>query len=307
MAADLYVTGAGGFLGRALAAHLESASRWSVVRQLHGGDAGFDVTDQAALKHALLRVRPSVIVHAAGRTTGDAYALARDNILSTVSVIQAAAAAVPHAQVIVLGSAAEYGQPQEDRPVDEDDPCRPVTAYGAVKYAATQIALTLARETRLRVLVLRLFNVVGEDMPATQVLGSFLAKAIAAQRLPPADRTVTMGPLGAERDFITTTDLGNLVAAAVERGAHGRVLNACSGKGRRVGDLVEVLREAFDPAIRVESAEAGIAGGFPRFVGSTRASMETLGVTAGDDLVAVLKNAAQRTRAGARAPAANSR
>src|SRR5436189_19513 len=83
------------------------------------------------------------------------------------------------------------------------------------------------------------------SMPDSQVLGSFLTKAIASRRLPESARIVQMGPLGAERDFITTRDLARFALAAIDRGTHGCVLNACSGKGIVVAKLVEELRRAF--------------------------------------------------------------
>src|SRR5260221_2921700 len=246
----LLVTGANGFLGSALAAELESADRWSIER--HTRDL-FDLTDRAAVARALLQQPPEVIVHAAGRTSGAPEALIRDNLLATTLLIEAMSEAAPRAHLILLGSAAEYGPPIGPEPVTEAQPCRPETIYGMAKRATTELALKLARERNLRVLVLRLFNVVGMRMPDSQVLGSFLANAIPSRRLPESARVVKMGPLDAARDFITTRDLAQFVLAAVVREAHGCVLHACSGKGIAVGELVEQLRRAFDPSIRVQT------------------------------------------------------
>jgi nucleoside-diphosphate-sugar epimerase len=292
----LLITGAGGFLGSALAEHLGAVNRWTVVGQRRLGDYAFDLTDQEALTHALLDLRPTVIVHAAGRTDGDIYALARDNVLVTASLLEAVTQATPSAHVICLGSAAEYGPPIDQRPVEEHQACMPTSAYGILKKAASEMALRQAKNRGLRILVLRLFNVVGVEMPPTQVLGSFLKKMTEVRSSAGNSHVVQMGSLDAERDFITTHDLARFIMAAVDRGVHGRVLNACSGKGYVVRDLVEYLRLAIDPEIKVQTVRNDISPGFARFVGSTVASQSQLGVTAGDDLFPVLASAAERVK-----------
>jgi nucleoside-diphosphate-sugar epimerase len=145
------VTGAGGFVGQALAAWLAAARPGQAI---HGCDltapclAGvqghaLDVTDRAGVAALMARLRPDLVIHAAALTLSgpdDRLAVFDVNIGGTLNVV-AAAADCGATRIVVASSSGVYaGLPAESR--SEDDALDLSTAYAASKRAAEGIAAT---------------------------------------------------------------------------------------------------------------------------------------------------------------------
>ena len=139
------ITGARGFVGRHLAAHL-TAHDVEVVELDVGGTTPLDITDSDAVVRRVADERPDVLYHLAarshvGESWSDGDALTRVNVDGTRAVLDACV----HAGVgraLVVGSAEEYGPVATgDLPIGESTPLRPITPYGESKVAAEAIAL----------------------------------------------------------------------------------------------------------------------------------------------------------------------
>lgn len=254
------VSGAGGFIGRNLVARLAAAGGGRVIAVHHrmGALAACDatmVTADLASRHtarALVReFRPDLIVHAAGRSKGEEPDLWRDNALTARSILDAAEDAPMRPHVILLGSAAEYGA-QPPGPIAETASCRPLTAYGRAKLAATEDALQRAARGRVDAAVLRPFNVVGPGIGRDLVLGAFMEKLSRAARRP-GEITIPMGPLDAVRDFVSLDDLLAIIEAVAARRISGDIINVCSGRGRPVRDVLERLAALTGLRVRIVS------------------------------------------------------
>jgi nucleoside-diphosphate-sugar epimerase len=241
------VTGARGFLGSQIAGALSRRADIELVRfvrpdaRARGGDShdvGVDLTDEKDTGAAFRAVKPDAVVHAAGLVHGTPSQLFRANTVTAVVVADAILKECPTAIVTALGSAAEYGRPVDGEPLSERDPCRPVTPYGHAKLAASKY-LMAAAERGLRCNVIRVFNPVGEVNSQQQVIGAFIAKAAALIDAP--SRIIRLGRLDAVRDFVALDDVLTLVVRLVEDRVSGELVNACSGQGQRVRDLVRFL------------------------------------------------------------------
>lgn len=243
----IVVTGAGGQLGSALGDAIACLPGVEIFAFVRRGRPSFpvtrvlklDLTDDRALGMALKEVRPEIVVHAAGRTRGTAYELFRDNAAATVALAEAILQSAPEAILTALGSAAEYGLRPAGQIIDEHTPCRPNSIYGHSKLAAAAY-LASAAQRGLRHNLVRVFNPVGVVNSPDQVLGAFIERALRAATEPPP-RVVRMGRLDAVRDFVVVDDLVRLVLRLIEERAAGETVNACSGEGRRVRDLVEFV------------------------------------------------------------------
>jgi nucleoside-diphosphate-sugar epimerase len=177
---DVVVTGADGFVGRALCAHLRDTgvAFRGLVRCLTPDTAArpdlLPVGDLAAIgEDALRRALDSarVVVHLAGRAhvmreaaADPAAAYRSANALATERVARAAAAAgavhfIFASTVKVNGEATLPGCPWR-----ESDPPRPCDAYAVSKWEAERLLADVARDTGLRVTVLRLPLVHGPGM-----------------------------------------------------------------------------------------------------------------------------------------------
>lgn len=213
----IVVTGADGFAGRALCAHLRRRGMQvrSLVRSLDGAaHAPEDIvatgdlaaSDEHALATAIRGAR--VVVHLAGRahvvreTAPDpehAYQLA--NCVGTQRLARAAVAAGV-AQFIFASTVKVNGEATvPGRPFVEGDAADPRDAYARSKWAAEQALRDIARDTDLEVTVVRLPLMYGPG-----VKGNF-AKLVSA-----VARGVPL-PLGAVANRRSLLSVDNFVSA----------------------------------------------------------------------------------------------
>src|SRR4051812_8022783 len=130
------VTGASGFVGRHLIAHLEAEG--DTVTPVDRADDTIDITDAEGVLEVVDRVRPDVIYHLAGwADVGGSWAAPVDafraNAEGPLNVLTAAREVGVH-RVLSVSSADVYGKVREiDLPLTEESPLQPVSPYAASK------------------------------------------------------------------------------------------------------------------------------------------------------------------------------
>lgn len=146
------VTGANGLFGRGLVRQLTAAGR--DVVPLTRADA--DITDAAAVRAAVERIRPELIINAAASPDIDACEADPDfarcvNVEGTRNVADAARGAC--AGLVQISTDAVFDGAKRS-PYTETDPTNPPTVYGRTKLEAEHVAATVARHWIVRVSVL---------------------------------------------------------------------------------------------------------------------------------------------------------
>ena len=132
------MTGASGFVGRHLVAHLRDCS--DDVVPTDRSDGGPDMLDADGLATLVAEARPEVVYHLAGQADVAASWLApietmRSNVEGTHNILEVART---HgvAKVLTVSSADIYGVVDpEELPIDEGAALRPVSPYAASKAA----------------------------------------------------------------------------------------------------------------------------------------------------------------------------
>jgi GDP-4-dehydro-6-deoxy-D-mannose reductase len=264
----LLVTGAGGFVGGHLLDHVRSAQPDTEVfgLVLPGGaswraPAGVrvleaDLEDPAQAAAAVEQARPDRLVHLAGqssvhRSWADPAGTLRTNVLGIVHVLDAARRLSLRPAVLVVGSADEYGPvPASEQPLAETTPLRPASPYAVSKVAQAALALLYGPAGGMRVVVTRTFPHTGPGRGEWFAESSF-ARQIAEIEAGQRDPVVEVGNLDAVRDFADVRDVVRAYALLLERGAAGEAYNVCTGRGRRVGDVLETLLAATTARIEV--------------------------------------------------------
>ena len=250
------VTGAGGFLGRHVVARLRALGLPVVTlgRNTQAGDTHFaiaDLADAAAIQGVMTQVRPDFVLHLAGTATAEPLEEAyRVNAMFAARLLNAPRRLDTPPAILLAGSAAEYGPVAEDAlPVTEATPCRPNSTYGITKLAQTLHGLAAAGDG-LRVVVARLFNLVGGGMPAHLALGAF-ARQIAL--MPATGGTLRTGPLDRERDFVEVMPASDVLVALVRNPLAAGVINICSGTPQSLADFTSALIAQSGKPVTVQS------------------------------------------------------
>lgn len=252
------VTGASGFLGRALAGHLSRIRAEACGIDLTPcrglkDSVVLDLLDRAALRDILEKKRPEYILHAAGIITDDESKLEEAHIDATRSLLESVRAVLPGARTVIIGSAAEYGRPADGEPVREGAEAVPVSPYGRSKLRQSEMARRLADDWGLDVLRVRLFNTLGPGQGPHLVAGATverLRKALAEK-----NTSLDVFDPQSRRDFLDIRDAARLVwlaAGRLEPRPEGPPAHISSGVGTTILDLTRTLLDAAGQSERIE-------------------------------------------------------
>lgn len=247
------VTGASGFVGRHLVAHLR-ASGDDVYASDRDTD-GTDITNASGVVELFRRVRPEVVYHLAGwADVGGSWQAPveafRVNAEGTLNVLSAATEAGV-GRVLAVSSADVYGiVAPEELPLTEDSPLRPASPYAASKVAADYLGLQAWLGRQLPVLRVRAFNHLGPGQ-TDKFVAPALASRVARAEIEGGD-TLVVGDLSARRDFTDVRDVVRAYRLLVDHGEPGQVYNVCSGVDLAVRDLADQLVSQARVPLRLE-------------------------------------------------------
>jgi GDP-4-dehydro-6-deoxy-D-mannose reductase len=267
------VTGGQGFVGR----HLVKALRqrgivvWTLGRRRseHPADTTHIVLAEEGwasteLGFIIEQVRPDCIFHLAGRARGTPAELTRANLDLMQGLLRNLQRIELRPRLIVAGSAAEYGASIRDgEPVRESAICAPSSDYGISKHAQTREVLAYADATAASVLVARIFNPLGPNMPTHLAIGDF-SNQIAAIR---GHRgTLQVGNIDVRRDMIDVEHAATLLCQLADNSDACGVVNVCSGQAPLLRDLVELLIEGCGKEIDIQIDWSRIRGNEPHTI-----------------------------------------
>ena len=265
----LLLTGAGGFVGGHLAGFLR-AEHPEV--EIHGvvlpqGGVSWrapsgarvleaDLNDAAAAAAGVEEVRPEGILHLAGQSSVhnswlDPAGTMRTNVLGIVHLLDAARRQDRRPPVLVVGSAEEYGPVgPEEIPIREDTPLRPASPYAVSKVAQGALARLYGPAGGMRIVLTRTFHHTGPGRGEAFAESSF-ARQIAEIEGGRRPGVLEVGNLEAVRDFTDVRDVVRAYWMLLEKGQGGEVYNVCSGRGRRIRDLLDTLLAASSARVEV--------------------------------------------------------
>jgi len=241
------VTGASGFVGATVPRALRMAGvlSGSIVTLGRKRPAScaleqfleFDLRlgDPDRLTQALAHFGPLAVIHAAGLTPpADPKTMYSTNTRGTACLLEALRRHRAASRVVLAGSAAELGPvPDDQLPACEQTPCRPIDSYGLSKWSSSRLGVSSSVSGRMEVMVGRLFNPIGPGMPTGQVFGR-IARDLATR--PGQIVELTVGNLGASRDFFDVRDAGGALVTLVQEGKPGQVYHVASGRPHTVAE-----------------------------------------------------------------------
>lgn len=252
----ILVTGANGYLGRAVVDHLVSAGHEPIamVRSertpLPVETRTSDLLDELSLRRALHQI--DAVVHLAGLTraresTIDPLPYFRVNTGGTVALLNAMEDAGV-ARLIFASTGSVYGTPDR-QPMTENLPDMPPHPYAASKLAAELAIEAQASTGRLSATVLRLMNVAGGlDPDPTRLVPRALAAAFEHSRLN------VNGAGEAVRDYLHIQDAAAAFSACLEKAPPPEELERYiigSGHGTRVLDVVSAVEDCTGRRVEV--------------------------------------------------------
>ena len=215
-----------------------------------------DLRDSSATRRCLMELKPDYIFHLAAQSFVPTSWTAPEetlttNIISELNLLEAMRDIDKEIRIQVAGSSEEYGLVfEEEAPIKETNPLRPLSPYAVSKVAQDLLAYQYNRSYGLFTVRTRAFNHEGPRRGDVFVTSNF-AKQIAlieAGKQPPV---LEVGNLEARRDFTDVRDVVKAYWLALEKGEPGEVYNIGSGRAVTIREMLDMLLALTDVKIEV--------------------------------------------------------
>lgn len=241
----ILITGANGFSARYLISFLQQRPNielffTDIQLQEKANYFPLDLSDYQAVNNLIQIIQPQQIYHLAGSFSNDYLLDYQVNVLSTRNILESIANLKINCRVLLIGSAAEYGQTDiNDNPVKETQTLKPVNAYGLTKVFQTQLMQFYEHNYQLDLLMARTFNLFGEGISPKLMIGN-LYRQIADYQANKINR-IQLGNLSAKRDYISIDLAVADYFLIMNKGKTGEIYNVGSGKPTLIEDLAKQI------------------------------------------------------------------
>lgn len=264
---QILITGAGGFVGKHLIAHLKSTLPTATF---HGTtflsaetvpegveEHPIDLKDLEKVEALLAGIKPDHIYHLAAqssvaRSFQDPWETLENNIRGQLNLFQACLKLEIQPRILVISSSEVYGAVQENElPVTENSELRPNNPYSVSKVSQDMLAYQYFRSHDVQVIRTRSFNHFGPGQTERFVAPAFamqVARIEAGQQEP----IIRVGNLEARRDFTDVRDVVRAYALLMEKGRPGEVYNVASGQSHSAQDILDVLTANSSTQLSIE-------------------------------------------------------
>ena len=251
------VLGAAGFVGRDTLVEIKARGRKFVGAGRSASPPAAvagefwhttDVFDVHNLRALLRKLQPSIVLNAIGHHPATANSgLQAFYVRSTTIILEAVQAEQPSCRVVLLGSAAEYGNSTHASSSEADAP-HPLSDYGRAKCGQFDVACRFAANG-LDVITARLFNPVGHGQGSHQFVGALL------ERIRQGERPVRVHSGNHVRDWIDMRDAARALVTLAESPKPPPVANICTGKGHTMGFVAGAVGRLAGVEVDVKSGE----------------------------------------------------
>lgn len=205
-----------------------------------------NLTDKHATSALFNQLQPTQIYHLAalafvGKSFDEADTVLMNNITLQQNVLLAVRDVCPRARLLVVGSAEEYGISvfDEEIPITEQHPFRPINPYAVSKIAQDMLAYSYSVSYGLDVVTVRPFNHIGERQSTDFAVPAFTKQIVAIENGQQTELKV--GNLDSIRDFTDVKDMVLAYIIAMNKGKKGEAYNIGSGVGVKMSDMLQKL------------------------------------------------------------------
>ena len=266
------ITGVSGFAGSHLLDLLLSRAQiyelYGIVRERSSLDnirhnlnsiklLNCDLVNLGTVISFIKQVKPDCIYHLAGVSSvklswEGSLSMVNNNVVATLNILEALRVAkYKETRILLACSSEEYGVvSEEDIPINEGTPLKPVSPYGVSKATIDMFGFQYFSSYGTKVIRIRAFNHTGPRREEIYALSNF-AKQIAEIERGLRGPNIYVGNLNVVRDYSDVRDMVRGYELAMEHCEPGDVYNLCSSKGHKIKDLLKILIELSNRKIKI--------------------------------------------------------
>lgn len=230
-----------------------AAAGYQVFGTVHGepavGDSSYsvDLCDRHALKQVLREVQPDVVVHLAAIAFvahSDPEAFQRVNVFGTRNLLEGLDGLSHKPRAVLLASSANiYGNTTAEI-ISESEPAMPANDYAVSKLAMEHMARSWMEA--LPIIITRPFNYTGvgqsENFLLPKIVSHFQRRC----------SEIELGNLDVARDFSDVRTVAKAYVRLLQLAPAGQIFNICSGKAYTLRQVIGMVEEIAEYAIKVK-------------------------------------------------------
>lgn len=231
---------------------------------------GWDIRHAGSCDRAIEVAEPDYIFHLVSqRPWPEAkYPLAEIeiNTLDTARLLEAVNRSHLHPVIVIMGCGEMYGCPPQvlpypstigtealqinsvpesklvvKLPITEDFPLNPVSTYAVSKAAQDMLGFQYHKEYGMKIVRARAFDITGPRCHQS-LLPSNLAKQMVEIEKGRPNHEIKVASLEYSRDYTDVRDVARALWLAATKCKYGEAYNICSGMGRTVQQVIDMLR-----------------------------------------------------------------
>jgi GDP-4-dehydro-6-deoxy-D-mannose reductase len=205
-----------------------------------------DLRDATSTRDVIEDIKPDYIFHLAAQSFVPTSWRApteslTTNVLGELNIFEAVRKIGLKCRIQLAGSSEEYGLVREDEvPITEDNPLRPLSPYGVSKVAQDLLGYQYFMSYNMDIVRTRGFNHTGPRRPPVFVCSDF-AKQVVDIEKGRKEPVIHVGNLDAKRDFTDVRDTVKAYFLALEKGKSGEVYNICTEKSWSIRSILDML------------------------------------------------------------------
>ncbi len=261
----VFVTGAGGFVGGAIAQRLYDLgaegtclTRRSGHNPVEGAETVVgDVSDYALMRDLISSREIEYIFHFAANaivriSARDPLSTYQSNVMGTVALLEAARNVGRCKKIVVASSDKAYGD-HEKLPYVEDMPLQPKNTYDTSKACCDMIARSFAHNYDMPIVVTRCSNVYGPgDRNTSRLIPNSIKRIM--EGLPP---TLYSDISAMQREFIYIDDVVSacLLLGSSEKETNGKAFNVGGTGAHSIESVIRLILSVMESDLKVEIVE----------------------------------------------------
>jgi len=283
---SILITGCSGYLGSRFLQWCKVNKQIECLGLSRSAESHFrlDLFDYNSLVKGLQNLpKDSTIFHFAGspyhKNLADLY---QSFIPTSLNLMNAASAVDKNFKIILIGSAAEYGN-ISNKPIDEDQIPKPCSSYGFIKSLQTELCFKKA-VNNIDLICARIFNVISGNEPE----GLFFGRLMSAIRN--NNKLIKTGNLNLIRDYLLEEDVFEALYQLHKQfnKAKNSIYNISSGEGINLRFLTQEIVAASNSDIKIQETNLDFQPDIKTSIGDNSKIKEILDLDLNIDLIQII-------------------